>query len=102
MHYSVNCGDHAYRLVLKADARGAERVVEFAARGPEAAMLLAQRQFAGREVEVFQDGRSLGRLRNQPDGGFWTIIPAAPRVAAAAGWPAPKRSALETQSLPLT
>lgn len=65
--------DHTYRLVLADGAEGLEQVMEFSAPSPEAALYLAQRHCAGREVELFEDERSLGRLRCVPHAGFWLL-----------------------------
>jgi hypothetical protein len=66
---------HSYQLVLAEDGRGSERRIEFEASGTAAALLLAQRQCAGRRAELFEDGRSLGGLQNRRNGGFWIISP---------------------------
>ena len=79
MHDSRRRGLHTYRLVLGDDGEGAAQIIEFEAAGAEAALMAAQRMCAGREAEVLQDGRSLGRVQNQAVGGFW-ILNGAPRA----------------------
>lgn len=70
---------HSYQLVLAEDGRGSGRRIEFEASSAAAALLLAQRQCAGRRAELFEDGRSLGGLQNRRNGGFWIISPPADR-----------------------
>jgi len=64
---------HAYRLVLQDDGRNCEQTVEFDAAGAESALVNAQRYCGGRYAELFEDGRSLGRLHLDPGAGFWTV-----------------------------
>jgi hypothetical protein len=66
-----------YQLILHEDGRGAEKTIEFEASGAEAALYVAQHQCRGREAELVQDGRSLGRVKCAPNGGFWVISPPA-------------------------
>lgn len=72
-------GDRLYRLVLGDDAHGAARIIEFKAAGAYSTLLVAERRYAGRRVEVFEDGRSLGSIRSH-SGGYWVI---SPRVSSA-------------------
>ena len=72
-HDSRRRGLHTYRLVLGDDGKGVARIIEFEAAGAEAALMAAQRMCGGREAEVFQDGRSLGLVKNDPDAGFWIL-----------------------------
>ena len=74
---------HTYRLVLADDGTGCARTIEFEAAGADCAFILAQRDCLGREAELFEDGRPLGKLRLHRNGGYWTISPPAGRVAAA-------------------
>lgn len=67
--------NHTYRLVLSEDGTGVPRTIEFEAPGPEVALYMAQQQCRGREAEVLEDGRSLGRVR-MAAGGFWRLSPA--------------------------
>jgi len=67
---------HTYRLVLQDDGRNCEQTVEFDAAGAESALVNAQRYCGGREAELFEDERSLGRLYLDPGAGFWTVNPA--------------------------
>ncbi|HLV07074.1 MAG TPA: hypothetical protein VKY80_05315 [Croceibacterium sp.] len=66
---------HTYRLVLAEDGRGVARAIEFEASGAESALHHAQQQCRGREAELFEGDRSLGRLRCVPHGGFWVLSP---------------------------
>lgn len=70
-------GDNRYRLVLGDDGVGEPRIIEFEGSGAQAALVLTGRHCAGRTVEVFENGRSLGMLRANGDGGFWDIMPPA-------------------------
>ena len=63
-----------YQLILHEDARGPGRTIEFEASGAEAALYVAQQQCRGREAELLQEGRSLGRLKCNK-GGYWVISP---------------------------
>ena len=69
--------NQTYQLVLHDDERGAGRTIEFEASGAEAALYVAQQQCRGREAELMQDGRSLGRLKCAANGGYWVISPPA-------------------------
>lgn len=66
-------GLHSYALVMGAEGAGVPHTVEFEAAGAEAALFAAQRLCQGREAELFEDGRSLGRLRNDAEAGFWML-----------------------------
>lgn len=70
---------HTYRIVLQDDGKNCERTVEFDAAGAESALINAQRYCDGREAELFEDGRSLGRLRLHANAGFWTVNPPGAR-----------------------
>ncbi len=74
---------HTYQIVLSEDGRGLARTIEFEASGADAALFLAERECAGREVELFEDDRSLGRLKCDGKGGFWLLSRSAapPRQA---------------------
>lgn len=68
--YSPN---NSYRLVLSDDCLGSARTIEFDAPSAEAALHQAQRQCCGREAELFEDGRSLGRVKCVEHGGYWLL-----------------------------
>jgi hypothetical protein len=77
--YSPN---HTYRLVLADDGTGSAETMEFDPPSAESALHQAQRLCFDREAELFEDGRSLGRLRCVTPGGYWTLsasssVPAA-------------------------
>jgi hypothetical protein len=72
--------NQTYQLILHDDGRGAGRTIEFEASGAEAVLYVAQQHCRGREAELIQGGRSLGRLKCDK-GGYWVI---SPPVAAAA------------------
>ena len=65
--------NQTYQLILHDDGRGAGRTIEFEASGAEAALYVAQHRCRGREAELFENGRSLGRLMCSEAGGFWVI-----------------------------
>lgn len=65
-----------YQLVLSDDGRGAARTIAFVASSPEAALYLAQQQCSGREAELFENSRSLGKVKCEK-AGFWVISPPA-------------------------
>lgn len=67
--YSPN---NSYRLVLADDGSGA-RTMEFEARSAEAALQRARPHCPGRVAELFEDGRSLGRVRCADNGGYWML-----------------------------
>lgn len=64
---------NTYRLVLDEDGRGVARTIEFEAMGAEGALFHAHRHCAGREAELFENGHSLGRLKNSSNYGFWVL-----------------------------
>jgi hypothetical protein len=83
MHTPNRRWGHSYQLVLSEDGRGVARTIEFEASGAEAALYVAERQCAGREAELFEDERSLGKLKCEGKGGFWMLSSSAasPRQA---------------------
>lgn len=68
-----------YQLVLAEDGQGQAQTIEFEASGPDAALFVAERQCRGRDAELLENGRSLGRLRCADRGGFWILSPPAPQ-----------------------
>jgi hypothetical protein len=64
---------HLYQLVMSDDGQGPARTIELEAVGPEAALYMAERQCKGRELELLQDDRSLGRLKCVAEGGYWIL-----------------------------
>ena len=73
--YSPN---NRYRLILSDDGLGDAPTLEFEAVTAEAALHHAQHHCAGREVELFENGRSLGRMKCVA-GGYWTLSARPPR-----------------------
>jgi hypothetical protein len=69
--------EHSYQLVLRDDGIGMPRTIKFEASGADAALFLAQRECAGREAELFEDDRSLGKLKCDGKGGFWMLSASA-------------------------
>jgi hypothetical protein len=65
--------DNTYRLVLSDDCFGSAQTMEFEAPSAEAALHRARRHCSGREAELFEDGRSLGRLKCVEDGRYWLL-----------------------------
>lgn len=78
MRHPARTDKHTYRLVLFDDGRGCPRRIEFEASGADAALSIAQNECLGREAELFEDLRSLGRVKCARNGGFWVISPAPP------------------------
>ena len=70
---SRKLGLRRYRLALGTAPRGEAETIEFEASGAEAALAMTQRFCGGREVELFEDGESLGRVRNDKNWGFWVF-----------------------------
>ena len=68
--------EHTYRLVMSDDGIGTARTIVFEATCPDSALYLAQQQCRGREAELFEDERSLGRIQCARPGGFWMLSPA--------------------------
>lgn len=77
MHSPDRNQKHTYRLVLFDDGRGCARKIEFEASGADAALFIAETQCLGREAELFEGRRSLGKVKCARNGGFWVISPAA-------------------------
>ena len=63
-----------YRLVLVDDAKGPARRIELEAPNALRAMSLVQRSLSEREVELYEDGQPLGKLRWDARG-LWTVLP---------------------------
>lgn len=72
-----------YQLVLSEDGPGTARRIEFEALGSDSALLRAERECRGREAELFEDGRSLGRIKCASSGGYWLLSPAITVKSAA-------------------
>ena len=68
--YSPN---NSYRLVLSDDCFGPAQTIEFDAPSAEAALFKARRHCSGREAELFEEGRSLGRVKCVEHGGYWLL-----------------------------
>ena len=62
-----------YHLVMDPDGQGEARTIEFEASGADAALYVAERQCRGRTVELFENQRSLGRLKCKQPGGYWIL-----------------------------
>lgn len=82
---------HTYRLVLSEDGRGTARTIEFEGIGAECALYLAQRHCAGREAELLEDDRSLGRIKCHGSDGYWLLSPSAPRTEEETCMASPER-----------
>lgn len=70
MHDSDRRWGHSYLLVLTETGKACELGVEFEASGAEAALSLAHRLRQGCDAELYEDGRSLGRLQSPDNDGF--------------------------------
>jgi hypothetical protein len=68
--YSPN---NCYRLVLSDDRFGSAQTMEFDAPSAEAMLHKVQRDCFGREVELFEDGRRLGRVKYAENRGYWLL-----------------------------
>jgi len=69
----MNIALHTYRLVMAEDGEGAAQEIEFEGFSAASAFCFAERNCGARQVEIFEDGRSLGCLQNSPAAGFWVI-----------------------------
>jgi hypothetical protein len=75
MNKSSLSGDRHYQLVLTDEGEGKTRRIEFDALGPDSALFRAEKECRGREAELFEDGRSLGRIKCAAKGGYWVLTP---------------------------
>ena len=82
---------NTYQLVLSEDGRGTAGKIQFEATSPESALFFLQQQCGGREAELFENDRSLGRVRCVRNGGYWVISP--PALAAEGEKPVAARAA---------
>lgn len=73
--FSLTANRH-YRLVLLEDGHGTAHTIEFEAPGADSALLRVEKECRGREAELFEDGRSLGRIKCASRGGYWVLTPA--------------------------
>lgn len=64
-----------YRLVLKGESVPDAEVAEVHSISSRAALELAGRLYPGRRIEILENGRPLGMIRNSPAGGFWVVNP---------------------------
>jgi hypothetical protein len=83
MNKSSLSGTRHYQLVLDEEAEGTTRSIDFDALGPDTALFRAEKECRGREAELFEDGRSLGRIKCAATGGYWVLTPTR-RVRTAA------------------
>jgi len=65
-----------YQLVMADDGEGEAQTIQFEATSADAALFVAERQCRGREAELFENHRSLGRLQCAKPGGYWILSPA--------------------------
>ncbi len=65
---------HTYTLVAEPDAVGDAKIIELEGLEPFAAMNLAQRELPERELELLEDGHSLGRMKCTREG-YWVVLP---------------------------
>jgi hypothetical protein len=72
-----------YQLVLLEGGHDSGRRIEFEAPGADSALFRAEQECRGREAELFEDGRSLGRINCGSSGGYWVLTPAATVKSAA-------------------
>lgn len=64
-----------YRLVLKGETIPDAEVAEVCSISSRAALELAGRLYPGRRIEIIENERSLGLIRNSAAGGFWVLDP---------------------------
>jgi hypothetical protein len=83
MNKSSLSGTRHYQLILDEEGEGTTRSIDFDALGPDTALSRAEKECRGREGELFEDGRSLGRIKCAAKGGFWVLTPSG-RVKTAA------------------
>jgi hypothetical protein len=83
MNKSSLNGTRHYQLVLNEEAEGTTRSIDFDAFGPDTALFRAEKECRGRDAELFEDGRSLGRIKAAAKGGFWVLTPSAKVKTAA-------------------
>lgn len=72
--------DNQYCLVVVDDSIGEARIFEFEAPSAQSVIIMAGRHCRGRKAEVFENGRSLCSITNDPTDGFWLIAPTAART----------------------
>lgn len=72
---------HKYELVLEESPGHPELQIELIANDPSAAFSWAERHAHGRRFEIFEDGKSLGRVALAEGANFWILSPAAGRLA---------------------
>jgi hypothetical protein len=75
MNKSSLIGTRHYQLVLGEEGEGTTRSIDFDALGPDSALFRAEKECRGREAELFEDGRSLGRIKCAAKGGYWVLTP---------------------------
>jgi hypothetical protein len=73
---------HSYSLLVEDDGTGTGQTFELEGSDPSVAMQFAQRQLPERQIEVLEDGRSLGKMKCTREG-FWIVRPQQVRVLAA-------------------
>lgn len=73
---------HKYTLVLLAQHGRPEERIEFLADESSRAFCWAERHAAGRKIEIFEDGKSLGMASLGKHDKFWTLGPASGRGPA--------------------
>ena len=77
--------NHKYCLLLADDLKGCAQRLEFEAPNALRAMSLVQKTLSERDVELYEDGRPLGKLRCDAQG-VWTVLPLLSEEVAAAGF----------------
>ena len=68
---------HRYRLVFSGVDPGGVTEVEFEALSAYSALKMAASEAHGRDLELYEDGESLGHMKYDERAGFWEIDPPA-------------------------
>lgn len=71
-----------YSLLVDEDGTGTARRVEVECSDASTAMQFAQRTLPERVIELFEDGRSLGRMKCTQEG-YWIVRPQSSRRSLA-------------------
>lgn len=74
---AVGLEQRTYALIV-GDDMDSSRKIEFEGLHPSSAMDFVQRELPEQEVQLFEDGRSLGKMKCTREG-YWTILPQGSR-----------------------
>lgn len=88
MARAANTQPHVYSLLVDEDASGNAQRIEIEGTDASAAMQFAQRAIPEREIELLEDGQSLGKMKCTREG-YWIVRPQASPSQAARSWRSP-------------